>query len=83
MLSQVLLAALSGAALVNAQTPTTSPSPPTPSTTVGIPTIEGALTYDGPPVIGYTGLLLSGTCEFTMNRHIDLNRSRRKCHDPE
>jgi hypothetical protein len=57
MYSQVLLAALSGAALVKAQTPTTSTViPAVPSTTDGIPTIEGALVYDGPPVIGYTGL---------------------------
>jgi hypothetical protein len=44
MYSQVLFAALGGFALVNAQTPAAlSMTPPIPSTTDGIPTIEGAL----------------------------------------
>ena len=50
MYNKALLSALSGLALASAQAPL-----PTPSSTVGIPTIEGALTYDGPPVIGFTG----------------------------
>jgi hypothetical protein len=56
MYSKVLYATLSIVALAKAQTPTVSAViPPIPSTTDGIPTIEGALIYDGPPVIGYTG----------------------------
>ena len=57
MFNKVLLSALSVLALVCAQTGTELPVP---SSTVGIPTIEGALTYDGPPVIGYTGMLQYG-----------------------
>ena len=49
MYNKQLLSVLGGGlALVQAQMPT-------PSSTAGIPTIEGALTYDGPPVIGFTG----------------------------
>ena len=58
MRSPLLLSALSGLALVNAQSEATpNPTIPTiPTSTDGIPTIEGALVYDGPPVIGYTGI---------------------------
>ena len=52
MYNNVLLSALSGLALVSAQT---ASNPAVPSTTAEVPTIEGALTYDGPPVIGFTG----------------------------
>ena len=52
MYAKILLPALSALVLANAQTPT---NPAIPSSTVGIPTIEGALVYDGPPVIGFTG----------------------------
>lgn len=52
MYNKQLLSALSGLALVQAQLPT-------PSSTAGIPTIEGALTYDGPPVPGFTGKFVS------------------------
>ncbi|MCJ1407920.1 hypothetical protein MMC19_001991 [Ptychographa xylographoides] len=57
MHSAILLSALSGLALVKAQTEVGSNTaiPAMPTTTVGIPTIEGALVYDGPPVIGFTG----------------------------
>ncbi|MCJ1474616.1 hypothetical protein MMC13_003276 [Lambiella insularis] len=57
MLYTLLVSAMSGLALVQAQSEAT-PNPTiaaTPTSTVGIPTIEGALVYDGPPVIGYTG----------------------------
>lgn len=52
-----LVAALSGLALANAQSEATAnPTiPAIPTSTADIPTIEGALVYDGPPVIGYTG----------------------------
>ncbi|MCJ1432009.1 hypothetical protein MMC27_001365 [Xylographa pallens] len=57
MYSTLLISALSGLALVHAQSEATpNPTiPAMPTSTVGIPTIEGALVYDGPPVIGYTG----------------------------
>ena len=57
MYSMLLIFALSGFALVSAQSEATpNPTIPTiPTSTDGIPTIEGALVYDGPPVIGYTG----------------------------
>ena len=58
MYATLLLFVLSGGALVSAQSEATpNPTIPTiPTSTVGIPTIEGALAYDGPPVIGYTGI---------------------------
>ncbi|MCJ1314288.1 hypothetical protein MMC25_007968 [Agyrium rufum] len=52
MYSRSFLVGVGGFALAVAQTPT---EPAVPTSTVGIPTIEGALTYDGPPVIGFTG----------------------------
>ena len=52
MYNNVLLSALSGLALVSAQT---ASNPAVPSSPTDVPTIEGALTYDGPPVIGFTG----------------------------
>jgi len=48
MYGKSLVAACGLAAVANAQLPT-------PSTTAGIPTVEGALTYQGPPVSGFTG----------------------------
>ena len=58
MYSRLLLSALSGFAFVSAQSEATpNPTIPTiPTNTAEVPTIEGALVYDGPPVIGYTGL---------------------------
>ena len=53
MYNKALIAALSGLALTSAQTSPTNPA--IPSSTAEVPTIEGALTYDGPPVIGFTG----------------------------
>lgn len=61
MFAKLHLPALSGLALVSAQaviilTSTQSgvdPIVPTPFP--GVPTIEGAITYDGPPVPGFTG----------------------------
>lgn len=57
MYTKTLLSALSGLALVRAQSEATAnPTiPAIPTSTAGIPTIEGALVYEGPPVIGYTG----------------------------
>ena len=57
MYNTLLLSALSTLTLVKAQSEATpNPTIPTiPTSTDGIPTIEGALVYDGPPVIGYTG----------------------------
>ncbi|MCJ1359295.1 MAG: hypothetical protein MMC33_009296 [Icmadophila ericetorum] len=52
MYTKTLLSALSALALVRAQT---DEPYPVPTGTAGIATIEGALVYDGPPVIGYTG----------------------------
>jgi len=57
MLSKLALAGLTAAVLVNAQSEATpNPAiPAMPTTVAGIPTIEGALVYDGPPVQGFTG----------------------------
>lgn len=58
MVATVLLPLLSGLALVGAQSEATpNPTIPTiPTNTAQVPTIEGALVYNGPPVIGYTGI---------------------------
>lgn len=63
MYSVLLFSAL---VLVNAQSEATPNSaiPAMPTTAVGIPTIEGALVYDGPPVIGYTGQYMEPVCLF-------------------
>ncbi|KAI4152271.1 MAG: hypothetical protein LQ340_003000 [Diploschistes diacapsis] len=53
MYNKAFLSALSGFALVSAQSSATNPA--VPSSAAQVPTIEGALTYDGPPVIGFTG----------------------------
>jgi len=53
----VLLSALGVLSLVHAQSEATpNPTIPTiPTSTDDVPTIEGALVYQGPPVMGYTG----------------------------
>jgi len=55
MHSTILLLASSLAYATAQFVDATTTIPAVPSTTAGIPTIEGALEYDGPPVIGYTG----------------------------
>lgn len=60
MYATLLLTVLSGLAHVSAQSEANpNPTIPTiPTSTDQVPTIEGALVYDGPPVIGYTGIRL-------------------------
>ena len=69
MYSTLFISALSGLALVHAQSEATpNPTiPAMPTSTVGIPTIEGALVYDGPPVLGYTG---SFSSLFSLQRNV-------------
>jgi len=55
MHSAILLLASSLAHATAQFVDATTTLPAVPSTTAGIPTIEGALEYDGPPVIGFTG----------------------------
>ena len=58
MYMTLLSCVFSGFAIVNAQSEVNpNPSiPAIPTSTAEVPTIEGALVYDGPPVIGYTGI---------------------------
>ena len=53
MYNKALFSALGGLALASAQSSATNPA--VPSSNAEVPTIEGALTYDGPPVPGFTG----------------------------
>ena len=65
MYTKVLLSTLSGLVLVSAQAPPpvsilsatkSGVLPVAPTPFVGEPTIEGAITYDGNPIPGFTGM---------------------------